>query len=122
MEGIIVFIYLIVIVFGILQIILFFKIWGMTSNVKRIVKKINEKDYLANACLSYVKGNIDETEKMLNEGFLAETSLLSKNAESYEEWREGFAELKWKYEKAFKKINRPTPDFDKYKDSNNYLL
>lgn len=31
------------IAFGILQIILFFKIWGMTNNVKRIWKKIDSR-------------------------------------------------------------------------------
>lgn len=36
MESFIIFIYLLFIVFGILQIILFFKIWGMTNNVNEI--------------------------------------------------------------------------------------
>ena len=32
------------IVFGVLQIILFFKIWGMTNNVKNILNVLNSKD------------------------------------------------------------------------------
>lgn len=32
-------------VFGILQIILFFKIWGMTNNVKKIKNKLFEDDF-----------------------------------------------------------------------------
>ena len=32
-------------VFGILQIILFFKIWGMTNNVKKIKDKLYENDF-----------------------------------------------------------------------------
>ena len=32
-------------VFGILQIILFFKIWGMTNNVKKIKEAFLEKDF-----------------------------------------------------------------------------
>lgn len=34
-------------VFGILQIILFFKVWGMTNNVKKIKETFLEKDFPA---------------------------------------------------------------------------
>ena len=53
---------IVIIAFGILQIILFFKVWGMTNNVKRIWKKIDNKDFLSNACISYIKGDLEETE------------------------------------------------------------
>ena len=36
MEGITLFVSIVIIVFGILQIILFFKLWGMTNDVKKI--------------------------------------------------------------------------------------
>ena len=36
MEGIALFVSIVIIVFGILQIILFFKLWGMTNDVKKI--------------------------------------------------------------------------------------
>ena len=39
MEGLMQFTGIVIIAFGILQIILFFKVWGMTNNVKRIWKK-----------------------------------------------------------------------------------
>lgn len=55
MEGLIQFTGIVMIAFGILQIILFFKIWGMTNNVKRIWKKIDNKDFLSDACVSYIK-------------------------------------------------------------------
>lgn len=35
---------IIAIVFGILQIVLFFKIWGMTNDVKNILNVLNSKD------------------------------------------------------------------------------
>ena len=54
MEGLIQFTGIVMIAFGILQIILFFKIWGMTNNVKRIWKKIDNKDFLSDACVSYI--------------------------------------------------------------------
>ena len=42
MEDIITFTGVVMIVFGILQIILFFKIWGMTNNVSKIKGKLEE--------------------------------------------------------------------------------
>ncbi len=48
MEGMFTFIGIIIIVFGILQIILFFKMWGMTNNVneiKNIMELFMRKDF-----------------------------------------------------------------------------
>ena len=42
MEGFIVIIYIIMLVWGILNIILFFKIWGMTNDVKEIVQILHQ--------------------------------------------------------------------------------
>lgn len=41
MEGIALFVSIVIIVFGVLQIILFFKLWGMTNDVKKIRKAIS---------------------------------------------------------------------------------
>lgn len=41
MEGITLFVSIVIIVFGVLQIILFFKLWGMTNDVKKIRKAIS---------------------------------------------------------------------------------
>ena len=90
MEGLIQFTGIVMIAFGILQIILFFKIWGMTNNVKRIWKKIDNKDFLSDACVSYIKGNLEETERLANEAFLQEVALLSKSSESYEDWIDNY--------------------------------
>lgn len=38
------FVSIIIVVFGILQIILFFKVWAMTNNVKNILDVLNSKD------------------------------------------------------------------------------
>lgn len=40
MEGILNFVSIIIIIFGILQIILFFKLWGMTNNISEIKELI----------------------------------------------------------------------------------
>ena len=107
MEGLIQFTGIVMIAFGILQIILFFKIWGMTNNVKRIWKKIDNKDFLSDACVSYIKGNLEETERLANEAFLQEVALLSKSSESYEDWIDNYIKIKEKYTRIFKKIDKP---------------
>ena len=122
MEGLIQFTGIVMIAFGILQIILFFKVWGMTNNVKCIWKKIDNKDFLSEACISYIKGNLDETERLANEAFLQEVAYLSKSSESLNDWTTGYWKLKQKYTRLFKKIEKPAPDFDKYDDPKMYLL
>lgn len=44
MEGMFIFVGIIIIVFGILQIILFFKAWGMTNDVKKIKNELVGSD------------------------------------------------------------------------------
>lgn len=122
MEGLIRSTGIILMAFGILQIILFFKIWGMTNNVKRIWKKLENKDFLSEACVSYIKGDLEETERLANEAFLQEIAFLSKSSNSYEDWLNGFVDIKEKYTRIFKKIDKPSPDFDKYEDPKLYLL
>lgn len=41
MEGITLLVSIILIIFGVLQIILFFKLWGMTNDIKRITRRFN---------------------------------------------------------------------------------
>lgn len=105
-----------------MQIILFFKIWGMTNNVNRIWKKIDSKDFLSEACITYIKGDLEETNKLANEAFLQEVAMLSKSSNAYADWEEGFNKLEKKYTRIFKKIEKPAPDFDKYRDAKIYLL
>lgn len=121
MGGAMTFTTVIIIVFAILQIILFFKIWDMTNNVKRIRKKIDNKDFLSDACIAYVKGDIEITEKLANEAFLQEAALLFKSSEFYEDWLLDFRKLELKYTRVFQKIERPAPDFKKYRDAKIYL-
>ena len=111
MEGLIQFTGIVMIAFGILQIILFFKVWGMTNNVKRIWKKIDNKDFLSDACVSYIKGNLEETERLANEAFLQEVALLSKSSESYEDWVDSYRKNKREIYSSFKKIDKPAPRF-----------
>lgn len=48
MEGITLFVSIVIIIFGLLQVVLFFKLWGMTNNVSRILieQKESKKDII----------------------------------------------------------------------------
>ncbi|MFK2187208.1 hypothetical protein ACIXIM_11145 [Bacteroides fragilis] len=59
MESIPTFISIIFIVFGILQIILFFKMWGMTNNVSRITRLLESKE-LPNNTLNNAENKTDD--------------------------------------------------------------
>lgn len=50
------FLSIVLLIFGVLQIILFFKLWGMTSNVKKIYDKMNADGY----CSCMMKGDKEE--------------------------------------------------------------
>lgn len=41
------FLSIVLLVFGVLQIILFFKLWGMTNDVRKIHKKMNADSYIS---------------------------------------------------------------------------
>lgn len=65
----------ILIVFGILQIVLFFKIWGMTNDVNRIkttVEKANNQD-LSEAEAATLMGNYNEAFDIYYKCFVSET-------------------------------------------------
>lgn len=63
MEGMMTFVSLVVIVFGILQIILFFKLWGMTNDIKEIKEKyLNSENHHMEFIQKADNEQIDEIE------------------------------------------------------------
>lgn len=135
MDALMTFVSIVIIAFGILQIILFFKVWCMTDNVELIWKKMDDKNILTDACVSFVKGDLEETERLVNEAFLHEVSKLftSSNLEpgwvekasyntEYEKVNIEYEKIVEKYTNIYEKINKPLPDFEKYKDENIYLI
>lgn len=67
---------IIIIVFVILQIILFFKIWGMTNNIKKIKNKLIDNRRVVDAKTAYLNGQIAIAKKLLDDGLrLVDTDL-----------------------------------------------
>lgn len=93
------------IAFGILQIILFFKIWGMTDDVKKIKNK--EATNLDDAKSCFINNNIDGARKYLDKEF----EVLKKRIGDIRNWSASGTEEKLKALKAeynFYEIPIPT--------------
>lgn len=77
MEGLMTFTGIVMIAFGILQIILFFKVWGMTNNVKRLTDKFcngsHENHNLENSIESPSFSTADNTSDDDAEIFIGDT-------------------------------------------------
>ena len=118
---------IIFIVFGILQIILFFKLWGMTNNVSKIRDSINgnslESNLVKEAQLLCLKEDYETAVSKYNEAFysriigLYEKLVLmhgtGKSSVRDEIYEEEYKKIRAQYEKCLKRING-TIDFDKY--------
>ena len=80
MENITLFVSIVIIVFGVLQIILFFKLWGMTSNVKRIKDNIiNGTDVsFESAKKELLAGNPDKAFEIYNRCFINDIFVIYK--------------------------------------------
>lgn len=95
---------IIVIVFAILQIILFFKLWGMTNNVKKITKKLgcyNEpKDDIRKALLLNDK---DKAVEILKQAMAQEIVEFAENSTNSQYSK--LQEIYDKYQKKFEKLD-----------------
>ncbi|RGP17253.1 hypothetical protein [Parabacteroides gordonii] len=83
-DGISFFGVLLIIAFALLQIILFFKIWGMTNDIKEIKNKIPNNDRIRDAELAYLSGNPGVAKKVLDEYFESIISDEKENSYSSE--------------------------------------
>ncbi|MFT3994740.1 MAG: hypothetical protein QM660_10560 [Dysgonomonas sp.] len=75
------FVAIILIVFGLLQIILFFKLWRMTVDVSEINKKINlekKDDVFLKAEIEYYRGDLAKAKYILDTEFFRQYLLLQK--------------------------------------------
>lgn len=107
---------IIFIVFGVLQIILFFKIWGMTDDIREINSKvcIENKPYMdpfLEAKISYLKGDKISTKDLVDNNFF--TELL--RCYSYDPFDERYNSLVEKYKPIYKNLEIEEPDFSKFK-------
>lgn len=99
-----IFISIIAIVVGVLQIVLFFKIWVMTNDVRKIKKKIDadlEIDRTDKIRIALLKGDKQKAIELLTDKLA--TELVRKSNEEYMTPDE-ISALKEKYAKEFLKL------------------
>ena len=125
MEGITLFVSIVIIVFGILQIILFFKLWGMTNDVKKIRKSLpNVSSDLSPAKMEFIIGNTDKAKEMLKKEFVLdvyesymkivkETTEVTDPSVMEKEYSIDYDRLKRVYKGRFKDIIDDV-DFERY--------
>ena len=125
MEGITLFVSIVIIVFGILQIILFFKLWGMTNDVKKIRKSLpNVSSDLSPAKMEFISGNTDKAKEMLKKEFVLDVyesymKIVKENTEVTDpsvmekEYSIDYDRLKRVYKGRFKDIIDDV-DFERY--------
>lgn len=77
------------VVFGILQIVLFFKLWGMTNDIRKIKKQSIDDRRLVDAKTAYLNGQIAIAKKLLDDGLrIVDTDLeRDPNSQEFNEWR-----------------------------------
>ncbi len=110
MEEITSFILIVIIVFGILQIILFFKLWGMTNNVKKIRESfLTGADGLSPAKIEFAIGNIEKAKELLKKEFIIDIFKIYKEivATDYSQHQHEINV----YNKEYKKIEARYRDF-----------
>lgn len=111
MEDMISFVSVVIIIFGILQIILFFKIWGMTNNVQRINNKvglISGADLELEIRKAVLKGDKKKAEELLFDEFIKD---IKKRYEDYDRSNEEeMNKLKSEYSKYYEQIGSSIPE------------
>jgi hypothetical protein len=109
------FLSVILIVFGILQIILFFKMWGMTNDVKTIKKltsEANNSNWTA-AKLETLVGDYDKAYNIYFKCFISDVYELYNSA--YSDYPSQYAKLVETYKKRLDTLKGEySIDFEKY--------
>lgn len=108
------FLSVILIIFGILQIILFFKLWGMTNDVRRISEKIGAQPIETYSQLEkhvwqlLLENRKEDAVKLLNKNMvkdmIQEILMKEKGLSSHPN------EIKNNYRKYYEKLGVPFPD------------
>lgn len=119
-----IFISIITIIVAVLQIVLFFKIWVMTNDVKKIKEKMDadiEIDRIDKIRIALLKGDKQKAIELLTDKLA--TELVKKSSEEFVT-PEGIKDIKEKYAKEFAKLGvneLPIKDVSTQKEINNLM-
>lgn len=101
------FLSIVLLIFGVLQIILFFKMWIMTNDVKKIAKKLQcEKDSTWNVRRALLSGDKELAKKELIDCIVTDLEKFGDGGYGFNCINDIIA----KYEPAFKDLNMGIPE------------
>jgi len=116
-------------ILGILNLILFFKIWDMTDNIKFIKKKVelyfkhkesensdNIYDPIFEAKVAYYQKDKSTAKQILDKAFYTDLVKISHLEYSY---NEEYRDLMVRYKPFYDAMELDSPDFELYKDKEN---
>lgn len=112
MEDITLFVAIVIILFGILQIALFFKMWGMTNDVDKISRKLDCDKTVSQIFTRDIRQALIEGDKKKAERILISAFLYDSNSREFEK-------LKKIYEKYYNKLGLDMPEIIKSSSSIN---
>lgn len=115
-----VFLYLLILVFSVLQIILFFKIWGMTNDVEKIKYNSKRNILLVQSQACYLKGDVEKAKELLVESFYLELSNLRTNCITFERWEKDYKATYYMYSRIAQKIGATLPDYEEFNNIEKY--
>ena len=109
MENITLFVSIVIIVFGVLQIILFFKLWGMTNDVKKIKSSFPMSIAgVSPAKIEFAIGNKEKAKEMVKREFISDVYKIYKEAYEYAQdqhkikfYNQDYLKLSLEYENRF---------------------
>lgn len=115
------FLEIIFVILGILQIILFFKIWAMANNIKNIKCLISKpensemqvEEYLRDAKLSYINNNKEACTTFLEKAFFTE---IKGSGISFKQYKQIFPHRIKEYTSLHEQYGINIPDFSKYEN------
>ena len=97
---------------GILQIILFFKIWQMTNDVNKIKNNGGKNDLITRAKVSILKGDRVKAKDLLDDAFF--TEIATAKIDGHLEEINPYSKIIKKYEEVYEDLNIVAPDFSLY--------
>lgn len=104
------FLSIVLLIFGVLQIMLFFKMWGMTNDIKKIKNKYLKEGYPSGsspAKIEFIIGNKEKAKEMAYKEFISEVYKLyvdiSKNRimSEEQEYLKEFEKLERKFRESY---------------------
>lgn len=111
---------IIFVVFGVLQIILFFKVWSMTDDVKSIKNILSSNDLKAKAQILVLKGEMPEAKNVLDESFLFE--LTKYESKKYDNYYDYYDEITAEYKEIYESLGLAPLDFEKMREKSFEIL